>query len=1271
LGRVFHAEVQPANFLPAYNQATMAQETQGMREFRSYIKALETGSVAFSQNMEGRRAAASLGFGEEFGQLYNNLKRHVQETLRFRGSVSINDVIALGKGMLAPEAGIESIRAGVAGQQGQNTDFADYLAKLRTGGMSFSPYISGANAAQQLGYGQDFAEAYDQLVQKANKRISEQGRLSIEDVIALAETMVNDSQAAVMQPETKAGPDLEELVSVVRHALGQARTDLQVDQAIATFEEAVRQGLSSGSIANQEAAQALNTLDVAILRPLGYHVNQSPLGLGDERAFVVYRINRSETRTTAQGDVNVYFVDQVTRYADGLLRGNPGWSSLFTDDVFVFSQSIRQSDKSGVEKVLGGDVPFKPVGGMFQKEFKKNLEQQARLSADLLRRAFRGKSAAERIAIQENSTAAHETEHEVSRRQLDLQEGEVWNGPLEEERAELKSMLDGEPLHILAHIVELAAGNRSFAWSLLGRITGLDAQQHREIIAALESMSDAELTAGIRAAYAQVQSEWQAFYKQQLQMARQRKAGASHAYSADAAYRTGLANLLWTMAGIVVMAFFFTGFGQVQPGFGMQAAGALAGIITALLPLPASIAGYLRWQVLNRYIPAGDIALNTIGLELTPEQKKALLALKRDHPGIYASILLHESYANHGQGNLAMHPLLGRLFQRVRQPDNINDQGETRGREIARQIEQYEEQAVVAALQPFLKAEEATVTYFMAEKAMQAALQASTQPLTVRLIADNGRVYEISIPDLEGVKDQAQKQNLTNAVYRRYVAMIYAQAAALGNRPTRYLLVEVLDQKGQRRKETQKALSETVRTYFTELGHPFFSKANADMPVAIVPKSLDLNDKQEKPQVRRKSNKQKGIYVGIDVGGQGMRVVVVKDGREITEEIFPRRPDEEALQQADQSLRYRYSFAYDHLSQGGTGEEFSNRITRYLAEIKQAVEEKHGPLTGVFINLPGSPDRGHDRMSSLGNLSRGFRNMLVDFKQANTFIPRMRALFGRNTAFDYGNDTTGWTLDVADSTGVQNGVFIGAGSGLAVKEFENGVEIDGVNEGGHHRWNIKETTGPNMTMDSLPNSFEDMGGSIRGILRLARMYGLIDRLWVHRGRQQLPGLGEVEVRHIGLAAAGIEPWDGKTRLPENHELTKIARIVLDMIAQREAQHILLLHRLTGKTQFVLAGGTMAGETGVMRRAMIQKHVDFFARELGVKAALQVLLVQDASAARGAALKAMDVAAQKRQTSRWLRSISGFKTIEMGSVLTGLILAGLGIAAIVQAATMAA
>ena len=97
--------------------------------------------------------------------------------------------------------------------------------------------------------------------------------------------------------------------------------------------------------------------------------------------------------------------------------------------------------------------------------------------------------------------------------------------------------------------------------------------------------------------------------------------------------------------------------------------------------------------------------------------------------------------------------------------------------------------------------------------------------------------------------------------------------------------------------------------------------------------------------------------------------------------------------------------------------------------------------------------------------------------------------------------------------------------------------------------------------------------------------------------------------------------DEKTNLSQDDPLRKQAEKVWEFIEQYEAMQILFLHRITGETDFAMAGGTMVEGTGVLRHFTMDGYLEKYCKQLGIREKIDVRLPVNVSGAHGAAIKA--------------------------------------------------
>ncbi|MBF0489670.1 MAG: hypothetical protein HQL15_03505, partial [Candidatus Omnitrophica bacterium] len=260
-------------------------------------------------------------------------------------------------------------------------------------------------------------------------------------------------------------PEEQVLIDRIKQSIGSANENA-IDSSLKELDSLVRSRLRSASNDyNKWLANQLLELDT-IANEKGFVIQRSPLGVRDEHLFVLYRIYKIIVDHTSQGDVRNFLIGQVTQFTDGLLRGNPGWSGLFNNYTVTF-HDYYEMHQQNIDRIVSGASPFHSSGGVSRRQ-AQIINHAAFIISSLLIKAFKGESRQRRIALQEESTRIHERDHEVRRRIANLKEGDALHLGLDEQLAELKSIIEAEePLHILAHILELAVGGTEFAWDIL------------------------------------------------------------------------------------------------------------------------------------------------------------------------------------------------------------------------------------------------------------------------------------------------------------------------------------------------------------------------------------------------------------------------------------------------------------------------------------------------------------------------------------------------------------------------------------------------------------------------------------------------------------------------------------------------------------------------------------------------------------------------------------------------------------------------------------
>jgi len=504
--------------------------------------------------------------------------------------------------------------------------------------------------------------------------------------------------------------------------------------------------------------------------------------------------------------------------------------------------------------------------------------------------------------------------------------------------------------------------------------------------------------------------------------------------------------------------------------------------------------------------------------------------------------------------------------------------------------------------------------------------------ITVTLTSNNGNNVELSIPHPNLLNKLSTE--LKNKIYKTYIAKFYARGLALGN-PGDILYTKITDKNDKRMPEEELTLNKIIYDYFNSVGSSLLNKANAGNIIEIKSIGTKFIPKTEAGLTLTKSIRYLTleemkrldtpiISIGFDVGGQGIDMCVTINGKNMTETLFPM--DEDGNKEEDKSFRYRYSFKFSDLKKGGHGIDFSNRLTQFVKEVVMAIEKKDAgyKVNSVFVSIPGAPDYNQNRMSTIGQLSRGFSfvNEHMEMDNANKFINTLEQFMSeRRGVFGFGNDMVGWGLAIAKEADIINGIAIITGSGIGVKRIQNGRDVYGVNEGGHQT--LKPYDYITNGTDDVQGSFEIFGGSIPGILKVSKIEGLTDML-IRKGLNE----SDIEVKHIGLVASGINPIDEKVKLPDDSNLKKLALKVWEKVEEIEAQHVLFNYFLTGEKQFAFTGGTTAFKTGEIRLNFLNKALLKYWNELELEGDLPKIKLVRANAAAGAAEKATQIYQEK-------------------------------------------
>jgi len=307
-------------------------------------------------------------------------------------------------------------------------------------------------------------------------------------------------------PEVLLGTGETETLAAIAAQTDRATVRRLVTELIGRLNRRTR---GMGRTAETQAwTEALSALNARYLIPQGLVAEVYPAGyfermerFDEGRGFTLYEIVRTEERSTDTGPARVHFVRTAAGFEELGLLDNDGLSSFFDDYVLVAVDSAARRDVT-------------------QAAFARGLPPAlGSLALELLDRAFAGTDAARRQAIREEGVVLHEIEHLRRKRILlgrippDVALGSFLARArglvfAEEKLAELRSILDGEPFHILVHLLNrLEPGDvGDVAFALAGTA---DPGQLVDGLRRLIAGDPAVLRRTAQAAYDAAEQEWE------------------------------------------------------------------------------------------------------------------------------------------------------------------------------------------------------------------------------------------------------------------------------------------------------------------------------------------------------------------------------------------------------------------------------------------------------------------------------------------------------------------------------------------------------------------------------------------------------------------------------------------------------------------------------------------------------------------------------------------------------------------------------------------
>ncbi|MFH2138646.1 MAG: hypothetical protein ABII88_09075 [Candidatus Omnitrophota bacterium] len=485
--------------------------------------------------------------------------------------------------------------------------------------------------------------------------------------------------------------------------------------------------------------------------------------------------------------------------------------------------------------------------------------------------------------------------------------------------------------------------------------------------------------------------------------------------------------------------------------------------------------------------------------------------------------------------------------------------------------------------------------------------------IIVTLSSELGLNMDIEIPDPEFVQDA----QLMEQIYRRFIAMAKARSLMLRDQASRAVFVSTKDKDGKRLSALSKIeqdVKDAIDNYLQEPNVKAQMSNKAGTRVEVLPENfvprqgqslLEYMQEQAKSFPAKKTNdSDKLVSLGVDVGGGTIRLFLLVDGEQKTQEI-----------ETKYQLPVSANTLGDKVDAANVGKAFFQSITGLVFPFAEAARQEYGSLDIIVYGSAGTFDPKEKKYTSMGTILGNSIDALEisaqakeailgeQLEQANKYVSASMEryagtfIINLNDMPGHGQDAVARLQKLVEEEGLREEmkevdylVEIALGTGVGEVVMELHKDADGnieyafplSTELGHDILDF----GRNAVTDAnSPKGSAEKLISVRAIIAEADKRGLLDKMVKDFG---FASKEDIKVKHLGLLANSQDPLTEATLKPqEKGMLIRDALGVWGTVDARMAEHILKLYFDFGYTHFFFSGGTTSGKTGALRKKNLE------------------------------------------------------------------------------------